>query len=137
MRTAGLSPITPQGGYFLLADTTKIGIPTEFPLWEAPEDLPLRDRRDFAVCRQLCERAGVTAIPASAFFSFGHRHITDSLARFCFSKKDDTLNEASAASSTRASTRRGSESSPLLSNTPCRLVDPGALARVFHHTTTY
>ncbi|CAH0367182.1 unnamed protein product [Pelagomonas calceolata] len=94
LRTAGLSPITPQGGYFLLADTTKIGIPTEFPLWEAPEDLPLRDRRDFAVCRQLCERAGVTAIPASAFFSFGHRHITDSLARFCFSKKDDTLNEA-------------------------------------------
>ena len=36
----------------------------------------------------------MTAIPASAFFSFGHRHITDSLARFCFSKKDDTLNEA-------------------------------------------
>jgi aspartate/methionine/tyrosine aminotransferase len=94
LRTAGLSPITPQGGYFLLADTSKIGVPTEFPLWEAPEDLPLRDRRDFAVCRQLCERAGVTAIPASAFFSFGHRHITDSLARFCFCKKDDTLNEA-------------------------------------------
>ena len=94
LRTAGLSPIVPQGGYFLLADTTKIGIPTDFPLWEAPEDMPLRERRDFAVCRLLCERAGVTAIPASAFFSEGHRHITDSLARFCFCKQDDTLNEA-------------------------------------------
>ena len=56
--------------------------------------MPLRERRDFAVCRLLCERAGVVAIPASAFFSLGHRHITDSLARFCFCKKDDTLNEA-------------------------------------------
>ena len=95
LRTAGLSPIVPQGGYFLLADTTKVGgVTTEFPLWEAPEDMPLRDRRDFAVCRLLCERAGVTAIPASAFFSLGHRHITDSLARFCFCKEDKTLDEA-------------------------------------------
>lgn len=94
LRVAGLAPIVPQGGYFLLADTTKVGAATPFPLWEAPEDIPLRDRRDFAVCRLLCERAGVTAIPASAFFSQGHRHITDSLARFCFCKEDSTLDEA-------------------------------------------
>uniref|UniRef100_A0A7S3K078 Aminotransferase class I/classII large domain-containing protein n=1 Tax=Aureoumbra lagunensis TaxID=44058 RepID=A0A7S3K078_9STRA len=79
LRVAGLAPIVPQGGYFLLADTTKIAANTPFPLWEAPEDIPLRDRRDFAVCRLLCERAGVTAIPASAFFSQGHRHITGTL----------------------------------------------------------
>ena len=94
LRVAGLAPIVPEGGYFLLADTTKVALSTQFPLWEAPEDIPLRERRDFAVCRLLCERAGVTAIPASAFFSQGHRHITDSLARFCFCKEDDTLDEA-------------------------------------------
>lgn len=94
LRVAGLTPIVPQGGYFLLADTTRIGAATPFPLWEAPEDIPLRDRRDFAVCRLLTERAGVTAIPASAFFSQGHRHICDSLVRFCFCKEDDTLEEA-------------------------------------------
>jgi len=94
LRAAGLSPIVPEGGYFLLADTTRVGITAPFPLWGAPEDMPLRERRDFAVCRLLCERAGVTAIPASAFFSEGHRHITDSLARFCFCKKDATLDEA-------------------------------------------
>lgn len=94
LRVAGLAPIVPEGGYFLLADTTKVAASTPFPLWEAPEDIPLRERRDFAVCRLLCERAGVTAIPASAFFSQGHRHITDSLVRFCYCKEDDTLDEA-------------------------------------------
>ena len=113
LRTAQLDPIVPQGGYFLLADTTKIAVPTNYPLWEAPEDIPLEERRDFAVCRLLTEKvrraplswfrrpasfaphrassralgraqAGVTALPASAFYSEGHRHITDSLARFCF-----------------------------------------------------
>ena len=115
LRTAQLDPIVPQGGYFLLADTTKIAVPTNYPLWEAPEDIPLEERRDFAVCRLLTEKAapppptrappsvarsrpppssralgraqaGVTALPASAFYSEGHRHITDSLARFCFCK---------------------------------------------------
>ena len=90
-------------------------MPTNYPLWEAPEDIPLEERRDFAVCRLLTEKvrraplssfrrpasfaphrassralgraqAGVTALPASAFYSEGHRHITDSLARFCFCK---------------------------------------------------
>ena len=44
--------------------------------------LPLTAR---ALGRSLAQ-AGVTALPASAFYSEGHRHITDSLARFCFCK---------------------------------------------------
>ena len=94
LRTAGLSPITPQGGYFLLADTTKIGIPTEFPLWEAPEDLPLRDRRDFAVCRQPSRarrRHGHPGVGLLLLRPPPHRGL---LARFCFSKKDDTAQRA-------------------------------------------
>lgn len=94
LRLAGLEPITPQGGYFLLCDTTRVALEHPHPLWEAPQDLPLKERRDFAVCRTLTERAGVTAIPASAFYAPEHRHITDSLARFCFAKRDDTLDEA-------------------------------------------
>eukprot|EP00755_Sulcionema_specki_P033999 Sspe_Gene.102022::Locus_76714_Transcript_1_1_Confidence_1.000_Length_1552::g.102022::m.102022/K00816/CCBL; kynurenine---oxoglutarate transaminase / cysteine-S-conjugate beta-lyase / glutamine---phenylpyruvate transaminase len=94
LRLAALEPIIPEGGYFMLCDTTKVALQHPHPLWKAPKDLPLSERRDFAVCRLLTERAGVTAIPASAFFSPEHRHITDSLARFCFCKTDETLEAA-------------------------------------------
>eukprot|EP01060_Flectonema_neradi_P029791 TRINITY_DN419_c7_g1_i1.p1 TRINITY_DN419_c7_g1~~TRINITY_DN419_c7_g1_i1.p1 ORF type:complete len:474 (+),score=71.37 TRINITY_DN419_c7_g1_i1:41-1423(+) len=94
LRLANLEPILPQGGYFMLCDTTKIALTHPHPLWNAPQDLPLAERRDFAVCKVLTEKAGVTAIPASAFYAPEHRHITDSLARFCFCKTDETLEAA-------------------------------------------
>jgi aspartate/methionine/tyrosine aminotransferase len=46
------------------------------------------------VCQVLTERAGVSAIPTSAFYGQEHRHITDCLARFCFAKTDETLDKA-------------------------------------------
>eukprot|EP01059_Diplonema_ambulator_P001280 TRINITY_DN11033_c1_g1_i1.p1 TRINITY_DN11033_c1_g1~~TRINITY_DN11033_c1_g1_i1.p1 ORF type:complete len:454 (+),score=149.19 TRINITY_DN11033_c1_g1_i1:49-1410(+) len=94
LRLASLEPIMPEGGYFMLCDTTKIALQHPHPMWHAPKDLPLKERRDFAVCRILTEKAGVTAIPASAFYAPEHRHITDSLARFCFCKTDETLEAA-------------------------------------------
>eukprot|EP00659_Diplonema_papillatum_P020636 gene20636-31795_t len=58
LRMANLEPIVPEGGYFMLCDTTKVPIAHPHPIWNAPEDLPLPERRDFAVCRILTERAG-------------------------------------------------------------------------------
>ena len=62
LRLSNLEPILPQGGYFMLCDTTKIPLSHPHPLWDAPQDLPLPERRDFAVCKILTEKAGVCVL---------------------------------------------------------------------------
>ena len=62
LRLANLAPIVPQGGYFVLTDTSKILVSTDYTTWEPPKDLALEDHRDFKVCQVLTERAGVSAI---------------------------------------------------------------------------
>jgi N-succinyldiaminopimelate aminotransferase len=70
---AGFSVRPPEGTYFALADIRPLGF----------ED-------DVAFCRMLPERAGVAAIPVSAFVEAARvRH----LVRFAFCKNDATLDE--------------------------------------------
>lgn len=85
LHTAGLTPITPDGSYFILFDTSRL------PL-QGGEGL----RRDVAVCRWLTSEVGVAAIPPSPFYSPAHQPLTDNLARFCFCKTDEMLDEAAA-----------------------------------------
>ena len=63
-----------QGSYFQCVD------------YSAVSDLP-----EAAFCRWLTEEVGVAAIPLSAFYQGGFEQ---SLARFCFAKKDETLDAA-------------------------------------------
>ena len=63
-----------QGSYFQCVD------------YSAVSDLP-----EAAFCRWLTEEVGVAAIPLSAFYQGGFEQ---SLARFCFAKKDETLDSA-------------------------------------------
>jgi N-succinyldiaminopimelate aminotransferase len=67
------------GTYFLCAD---------------PRPLGYHDSTEF--CAQLPERAGVAAIPMSAFCDPGAEHVDawNHLVRFAFCKRDDTLDEA-------------------------------------------
>jgi methionine aminotransferase len=44
-----------------------------------------------AFCQWLTREVGVAAIPLSAFYGNGFDQCT---VRFCFAKRDDTLNEA-------------------------------------------
>ena len=81
---AGLTPMQPDGSYFILTDTSNIDLP-------ADENDGLRD---FALCRWLTKEVGVAAIPPSAFYSPAHQHMTANLARFCFCKTDDMLDAA-------------------------------------------
>jgi aspartate/methionine/tyrosine aminotransferase len=75
LRGIGFDVLPTAGSYFLVADIR--------PLGDGGGDL--------AFCRALVERAGVAAIPVSAFFQGdGVRH----LIRFCFAKPDDALEEA-------------------------------------------
>jgi N-succinyldiaminopimelate aminotransferase len=68
-----------SGTYFLCAD---------------PRPLGYHDSTEF--CAQLPERAGVAAIPMSAFCDAGadHADAWNHLVRFAFCKRDDTLDEA-------------------------------------------
>lgn len=83
LSAANLHPQTPDGSYFVLFDT---------------QDLPVSaepgQRRDVAVCRWLTTEVGVAAIPPSPFYSASHQHLADNLARLCFCKTDDMLDEA-------------------------------------------
>ena len=71
----GLNVFPTAGTYYLLADIRSLGY----------DD-------DVSFCRTLTEKAGVAAIPCSCFWNGRSRG--KELARFCFCKKDETLDEA-------------------------------------------
>lgn len=80
--------IVPDGGYFVLANTTSIRVPVAMDCIRT---------RDDAVCRFLTVEAGVTAIPPSAFYNeqdVNGRKVAGDLARFAFCKSDAMLDEA-------------------------------------------
>ncbi len=71
----GLEVFPTAGTYYLLADIRSLGFD---------------DDVDF--CRMLTEKGGVAAIPCSCFWN--NRSRGRELVRFCFCKKDETLEEA-------------------------------------------
>ena len=81
LRTAGFDVSVPAGSYFTVADAA--------PLLAAGEDAA-----DF--CRGLPERAGVVAIPLTAFASPANRAEYASLVRFAACKRVEVIAEASA-----------------------------------------
>lgn len=83
LNDVGLTPVRPDGSYFILVATGHLPVP-----------VPEGTRRDIAVARWFTTDVGVTAIPPSPFYSPEHQYLTDNLARFCFCKTDDMLDEA-------------------------------------------
>lgn len=79
----GLTPMTPDGSYFIVVDTHSLPVQAE-----------PGTRRDVAVCRWFTRTIGVAAIPPSPFYSAAHQDLTDNLARFTFCKTDEMLHEA-------------------------------------------
>jgi aminotransferase len=73
---AGLTPSTPAGAYYVLADATK---------------LPGKTAAEKA--RHLLAVTGVASVAGSAFFRPGRG---ENLLRFCFAKRDEDLDEACA-----------------------------------------
>jgi len=83
LSSVGLQPTCPDGSYFIIVQTGQLDVPLE-PGY----------RRDFSVCRWFTREVGVAAIPPSPFYSAPHQFLTDNLARFCFCKTDEMLDEA-------------------------------------------
>ena len=77
LRAAGFTVHQPQGGYFTVADASALG-----------------GADAAAFCRTLPERAGVVAIPLTAFVAEEHRHDYPGLVRFAACKRVDVLEEA-------------------------------------------
>jgi aminotransferase len=76
LNDAGLTPSTPAGAYYVLADATR---------------LPGKTAAEKA--RHLLAATGVASVAGSAFFRAGRG---ENLLRFCFAKKDEDLDEACA-----------------------------------------
>jgi aspartate/methionine/tyrosine aminotransferase len=74
--------IVPQGGYFVLADTSNFDY-----------DYDPREQKDFEFARWLIHTHKLGPIPPSAFYSFKNKYIVKDYARFAFCKSD-TLIEA-------------------------------------------
>jgi N-succinyldiaminopimelate aminotransferase len=74
LASLGFRVFPPEGAYYVLVDIASIGF----------DD-------DLEFCRMLPERAGVAAIPCSVFWK--DRWQGRELVRFCFCKKDETLDE--------------------------------------------
>jgi N-succinyldiaminopimelate aminotransferase len=70
----GFSVLPSEGTYFLAVDLA-----------------PLGEHDDLAFCQRLIEQNGVAAIPMSAFYAHDAVRTT---VRFCFAKRDETLDEA-------------------------------------------
>jgi aminotransferase len=74
LRSAGLAPHIPAGAYYTLADVTS---------------LPGATAKERAL--YLLEKTGVACVPGSAFYS---GPVGETLARFCFAKETDVLEDA-------------------------------------------
>jgi aspartate/methionine/tyrosine aminotransferase len=77
LRGTPFSPLVPEGGYFVIADSRELGY-----------------RDDVELCNELPSRAGVAAIPPSAFYSAEHKMLAKHLVRFAYCKRDDVIKEA-------------------------------------------
>ncbi|MBN8998915.1 MAG: aminotransferase class I/II-fold pyridoxal phosphate-dependent enzyme, partial [Rhizobiales bacterium] len=71
----GFGVVPCAGTYFVSADVSPLGLGSD----------------DVELCRQMTVEAGVTAVPISAFYAAGG---PSHFVRFCFSKRDEILDEA-------------------------------------------
>ncbi|MBQ7688475.1 MAG: aminotransferase class I/II-fold pyridoxal phosphate-dependent enzyme [Clostridia bacterium] len=74
LKDIGFTFTEPQGTYFMMVDISAFS----------------KGKSDLEFCEELCKKVGVAAVPGSSFFKEDVNH----LARFHFSKKDETLYEA-------------------------------------------
>jgi aminotransferase len=73
---ANLEPIVPEGAYYVLADVSKLGLPTS---------------RDAAMA--ILEQTKVATVPGTSFFQ---GDAGQKLVRVCYAKEDDVLRDACA-----------------------------------------
>ncbi|XP_052747477.1 kynurenine aminotransferase isoform X2 [Bicyclus anynana] len=84
LKENGFKPVVPDGGYFVMADWTKLE--NKIDLSTEPDR-----NKDYRFTKKFAKEAGILTIPPTAFYSADHRHVGESYTRFCFIKKDENL----------------------------------------------
>jgi len=85
---AGLQVVMPAGGYFALADISRV----DESHYVDPKETSVG--RDWQFCRWMTKVIGVNAIPTTAFCSPESRPQLEKFVRFAFCKKDEDIAEA-------------------------------------------
>lgn len=94
LELTNMNPIIPNGGFFIMADTSNIDLPKKC-LEEKTVAMPVDPMpRDWALSRWMTKNVGVTAIPPSAFYDEDNIPLAKNLLRFAYCKGDDTILEA-------------------------------------------
>jgi len=86
----GLPYSKPEGGYFVLANLSKVKLPEGY---EWPEQVKDR-RKDFKLSWFLIMELGVAAIPPTEFYTDENAHIAEDWLRFAVCKDDEVLERA-------------------------------------------
>jgi kynurenine--oxoglutarate transaminase/cysteine-S-conjugate beta-lyase/glutamine--phenylpyruvate transaminase len=88
LKKFGFTPTIPQGGYFMIADWShlenKIDLSNETDTY-----------KDYRFTKWMTKNIGLQGIPPTAFYSTPNKPLAENLVRYCFIKKDETLQEAS------------------------------------------
>lgn len=84
---AGMRPTLPEGGYFMLADFSALEKKLDF----SSEAVGTKDYR---FVKWMTKNRKLQGIPPSAFYSEANAHLVQNFVRYCFIKKDETLDEA-------------------------------------------
>ena len=86
----GIPYSIPEGGYFVLANLSKVKLPEGY---EFPPHVVNRPR-DFKMSWFLIMEVGVAAIPPTEFYTEGNAHLAEDYLRFAVCKNDDVLETA-------------------------------------------
>ncbi|KAL1883941.1 arylformamidase [Diaporthe australafricana] len=86
----GLPYSDPEGGYFVMANFSKVKLPADYPF---PPHVASRPR-DFKLAWFLIQEVGVAAIPPTEFYTDANHKIVEDYLRFAVCKPDDVLETA-------------------------------------------
>lgn len=106
LRRANMRPVTPEGGYFMLADFSPLA--NQFPQYKQSKS---ESSNDYQFARWLSSQKKLQGIPASAFYSAANKHLASNLIRFCFIKEDAALDKLELLIERLLSQEKGNEES--------------------------
>lgn len=87
LRKANMEPTIPEGGYFLLADTSSISKNYDF-------SGEFGETKDHKFVRWMSKNKKLQGIPPSAFYSPQHKTLAEDFIRLCYFKSEKTLRDA-------------------------------------------
>ena len=87
LQKVGMNPTLPQGGYFMIADWSKLADKIDL-------SKEIDEYKDYKFTKWMVKNVGLQGIPPSAFYSKPNKLLGENFVRYCFIKKDENLKEA-------------------------------------------